>query len=85
MGTTGPTSPVGEDPLPMKPLDDFDVECMVRMLGRDCADFDMDDLPSATTKRVKSRLKRFVLSHPLVTPEHARIFRKAMAGKDDSE
>lgn len=63
----------------MKRLDDFELECIVQMLGHEMNTALAYGFSSvADESRLKSRVRRFVLTHPDVTARHRRLFNKAL-------
>lgn len=64
-----------------RPLDDFEIEDIALWLGGMGALTRHDD--DANAKRIRSRLRRFVESHPLVTKRHMRLFRAELSKRYD--
>jgi hypothetical protein len=63
-----------------KHLDAFELECILGFLGNEVRKDLHWDLSAAEYRRVRSRLTRFVLTHPDVTPRLARVFRRWARG-----
>lgn len=63
---------------PVKPLDEFEMTCIVDYFGWSVSDALSGLNSAADERRLRDRARRFVLSHPGVTPEIARVFKKAV-------
>lgn len=67
-----------DEELVTKRLDPFELECVLTYIGQavaaDAASLDTD----AHEKLLRSRVRRFVLTHPDLTAKHRHVFHVAM-------